>query len=148
MASYNNNQKNKVISLKVSDRVGVNIAEFQDKLWFHLRDNRGKSFSLNLVDLTGLFARKREMLEVGNKLQQQRKKLQKRSTVRGEDGKKSLKSLHNLKKGKKRGDSRSGKKNRSRTIESNSETDSSMEEGINGSEEEKDVEQEEIGDSD
>lgn len=76
--------KRMMMSLKISERLAVNITEFNDGLWYHLKDSvKQKSLSLSHNDIKELFKAKDELAKASRKLVNKMKK--------NGPGKKSLK---------------------------------------------------------
>ena len=58
-----------VATVKISDRVAVNISLFNGVLWYHLKDlYKSKTMSVSEKDLKTLISRKEELLEAGKKV--------------------------------------------------------------------------------
>ena len=58
-----NTDKNKFVTVKLTERISVNVTEFNGMVWFHFKDNRKqKSLSLNKGDMSALFANKKDLI--------------------------------------------------------------------------------------
>lgn len=62
------------VTVKVSDRLWVNVTEFKEEIWFHLNTKKSKSISLTTKDMVKLFKHKRDFLEASKKVQHSSKK--------------------------------------------------------------------------
>lgn len=57
------------LSVKISERITVNVSDYNGNIYFHVRDNRKeKSVSLAKRDFSALFKKKAELIEAARKI--------------------------------------------------------------------------------
>lgn len=73
--STSNKMSNEILTVKVSERLSVNVSEFQGDIWYHMKDmKKSKNISVTSKDMDKLFKHKRDLIEAGKKVQQAVKK--------------------------------------------------------------------------
>lgn len=78
-------RKGTFVTLKVSDRISVNVTPFNGQIYFHIRDNfKGKSLSLAYKELKSLMKQKASLFEI-------KEKIEKKSAKKGKKKKKNFK---------------------------------------------------------
>jgi hypothetical protein len=72
------------LSYRISDRLLVNVTDFQNEVWFHIKDTRkSKVISVKESDIRALSSRRKSLLEAGRKISQDREKNKKEKKQKG-----------------------------------------------------------------